>query len=262
VGCIHTTQGYDLNYAGIIFGHEISYDKTRNEIVILKDKYRDINGRQTESPEQLKQYIINIYKTMMLRGIKGTYLYACDPDLREYLSKFVPQFHSKDLSGIVKLLSANEVKPFVDAIPVYYIDSTLDDIDGALDSETMPWVKTSNNYPLTKEHFALKVTDDSMDKILPKGSYAVFRKRSEGIKDGSIVLIKQIETLSSGLMPGYSIKSFKRKQYRDGKGWDYDVITLKPFSSNDDHKDIILNEKNQSSFKIIGVFERLLSSDS
>jgi DUF2075 family protein len=37
VGCIHTTQGYDLNYTGVIFGNEISYDKEKDEIVILKD---------------------------------------------------------------------------------------------------------------------------------------------------------------------------------------------------------------------------------
>jgi DUF2075 family protein len=34
VGCIHTTQGYDLNYTGIIFGNEISYDKLNNQIII------------------------------------------------------------------------------------------------------------------------------------------------------------------------------------------------------------------------------------
>src|SRR5690606_3813826 len=74
VGCIHTTQGYDLNYAGIIFGNEISYNKEKNEIVIIKENYKDSTGRQADTLAQLKEYIVNIYKTMMLRGIKGTYL--------------------------------------------------------------------------------------------------------------------------------------------------------------------------------------------
>ena len=26
IGCVHTTQGYDLNYVAVIFGHEIDYD--------------------------------------------------------------------------------------------------------------------------------------------------------------------------------------------------------------------------------------------
>jgi len=77
VGCIHTTQGYDLNYAGVIFGEEITYDKTNKEIVILKENYYDQNGKQSiTDPTILKNFIINIYKTIMLRGIKGTYVYA------------------------------------------------------------------------------------------------------------------------------------------------------------------------------------------
>lgn len=67
VGCIHTTQGYDLNYSGIIFGNEISYDKDKNEIVIYSENYFDKNGKQSiKDPEELKAFIINIYKTILL----------------------------------------------------------------------------------------------------------------------------------------------------------------------------------------------------
>ncbi|MDD6978839.1 MAG: DUF2075 domain-containing protein, partial [Firmicutes bacterium] len=38
--------------------------------------------------EQLTQYLKNIYLTLMTRGIKGTYIYICDDDLREYLRKY------------------------------------------------------------------------------------------------------------------------------------------------------------------------------
>src|SRR5690606_24985470 len=47
VGCIHTTQGYDLNYTGVIFGKEIRYDKERGEIVIDESSYFDRNGKQS-----------------------------------------------------------------------------------------------------------------------------------------------------------------------------------------------------------------------
>jgi DUF2075 family protein len=90
VGCIHTTQGYDLNYTGIIFGNEISYDKLNNEIIIQKDNYHDKTGKNSISdPNELKTYIVNIYKTMMLRGIKGTYVYACNKDLQDYFKSFI-----------------------------------------------------------------------------------------------------------------------------------------------------------------------------
>jgi DUF2075 family protein/predicted GIY-YIG superfamily endonuclease len=95
VGCIHTTQGYDLNYTAIIFGHEISYDEERGRIVILPENYHDRNGKQgIADPEKLQEYIVNIYVTLMLRGIRGTFVYACDPALRRYFNRHVPRYSS------------------------------------------------------------------------------------------------------------------------------------------------------------------------
>jgi DUF2075 family protein len=90
VGCIHTTQGYDLNYAAIIFGHEIDYDHEKREITIDPDKYHDKNGKKSiDDPAQLKEYIVNIYQTLMTRGIRGTYVYACNPGLRDYFREYL-----------------------------------------------------------------------------------------------------------------------------------------------------------------------------
>jgi DUF2075 family protein/DNA replication protein DnaC len=86
VGCIHTVQGYDLNYTGVIIGPEIFYNKEIRKICVSPQKYKDINGKRSVSdPEELTRYVINIYKTLMTRGIKGTYVYIVDRDLREYI---------------------------------------------------------------------------------------------------------------------------------------------------------------------------------
>jgi len=85
VGCIHTIQGYDLNYAGVIIGPEISFNKRKQQIEIDRDRYFDANGkRSVTNDEELKRYIINIYKTLLTRGIRGTYVYIVDPELRDY----------------------------------------------------------------------------------------------------------------------------------------------------------------------------------
>lgn len=93
IGCIHTTQGYDLNYTAVIFGNEIRYNPDRNKIVIEKDNYFDRNGKVgIDDPDLLKNYIINIYKTLMYRGIKGTYVYVSDKHLREYFKKYIQSY--------------------------------------------------------------------------------------------------------------------------------------------------------------------------
>ena len=56
----------------------------------ITEKDKDKKGKQgIEDPALLKEYILNIYKTMMLRGIRGTYVYVCDEALRGYLGEFV-----------------------------------------------------------------------------------------------------------------------------------------------------------------------------
>ncbi|QOW10280.1 DUF2075 domain-containing protein [Kaistella flava (ex Peng et al. 2021)] len=90
MGCIHTTQGYDLNYSGVIFGNEIIFNKETNRIEIDKAKYFDKKGKQgIDNQNELHQYILNIYTTLMFRGIKGTYVYVCDDNLRKYFAKYI-----------------------------------------------------------------------------------------------------------------------------------------------------------------------------
>ena len=89
IGCIHTLQGYDLNYVGLIFGEEIDYDPVSNGITIDKSRFYDKKVKADVDESTLKRYIINSYKVMMSRGIKGCYVYACKPRLREYLGRFI-----------------------------------------------------------------------------------------------------------------------------------------------------------------------------
>lgn len=89
VGCIHSIQGYDLNYAFVILGNDIGYDKTTGKIIVHPENYYDKNGKRTAGYDELLEYITNVYYVLMTRGIKGTYLYVCDDDLREYLSQYI-----------------------------------------------------------------------------------------------------------------------------------------------------------------------------
>lgn len=88
IGCVHTTQGYDLNYVGVIFGREIEWDEEKNNFVIYPEKFFDKKVKEKSSPEKVKEHIINAYKVMMTRGIKGCYMYACNPGMKNFLKKW------------------------------------------------------------------------------------------------------------------------------------------------------------------------------
>ncbi|WP_049946278.1 DUF2075 domain-containing protein [Butyrivibrio sp. WCD2001] len=90
IGCIHSTQGIDMNYVGVILGKEIDYDKKSNEIKITREKFKDKMVKTgVKDDDVLKQYILNAYVTMMLRGIKGCYVYAYNKGLRDYLAGYI-----------------------------------------------------------------------------------------------------------------------------------------------------------------------------
>lgn len=93
VGSIHTVQGYDLNYAGVIIGGDLRYDEFRRQVVMDRDAYRDKKGkenlkklRRQTTDEDLLTLIRNIYGVLLTRGILGTYIYVCDPDLRAHFA--------------------------------------------------------------------------------------------------------------------------------------------------------------------------------
>lgn len=97
MGSIHTIQGYDLNYAGVVIGRDLRYDEEAGRIRFDRARYFDRNGKAnnkqlgiTYSDEQLLVYVRNIYTVLLTRGIRGTYVYVCDPALREYLRPYFP----------------------------------------------------------------------------------------------------------------------------------------------------------------------------
>ncbi|WP_206063267.1 DNA/RNA helicase domain-containing protein [Nocardioides sp. HDW12B] len=90
VGSIHTIQGYDLNYAGVIIGRDLRLDPVTNSLRFDRNHYFDKKGKQNNpgqrlSDDDLLEYVANIYSVLLTRGIRGTYLYVVDEHLREYM---------------------------------------------------------------------------------------------------------------------------------------------------------------------------------
>ena len=95
MGSIHTIQGYDLNYAGVVIGRDLRYDPSEQRIRFDRSQYYDRNGKAnnkqlglTYGDDELLEYVRNIYTVLLTRGILGTYIYVCDPALRAYLRSF------------------------------------------------------------------------------------------------------------------------------------------------------------------------------
>ncbi len=100
VGCIHSVQGYDLNYGFVIIGEDLKYDSSTNRVFVDPACYKDKYGKTNATPDELERYIKNIYYVLLSRGIKGTYIYVCNKALRNYIEKYISVFTKEDLRSI------------------------------------------------------------------------------------------------------------------------------------------------------------------
>lgn len=96
VGCIHTCQGLELDYVGVIIGPDLI---VRNGRVLTDGTKRASTDRSLRGitqdlrdgkPNALKladEIIKNTYRTLMTRGMKGCYIYCTDPETQEYFKE-------------------------------------------------------------------------------------------------------------------------------------------------------------------------------
>lgn len=256
VGCIHTTQGYDLNYAGVIFGNEITYNEKKDEIEIIEKNYFDKNGKQSiNKPDLLKAFIINIYKTILQRGIKGTYVYACDKALYKYLSKFIPKFKQGPEN---KILPKELVRPYVNAVPLYDLKAAAGKFNNLQKVDECDWITLPERYKPSEDLFACSVVGDSMNKVIPSGSICLFKKYSGGSRNGQIILAELIDFQDTDTGSSFIVKEYQSKKINNENGWRHQSIVLKPLSFDDTFKEIVLNENDIDNFKVIGIFECIL----
>lgn len=92
-GCIYTAQGFEFDYAGVIIGPDLKYDTVTKQIVTDKSASQDpvLRRTVTEATMTFDEYVRNIYRVLMSRGMKGCYLYIVDEPLRQYFKDLIAE---------------------------------------------------------------------------------------------------------------------------------------------------------------------------
>lgn len=262
IGCIHTTQGYDLNYVGLIFGPEIILNPQTNQIEILQENYYDTNGQNTITDiNVLKQYIINIYKTIMLRGILGCYLYVSDENLRNYFKKHIYSFN-ENISPIIDTAEAKEIKiiPFENSVPLYSLKVAAGEFKF---NESLPeekFILVPDGVKITQDHFACKIIGNSMNKIVQDGQIALFKRYTGGSRNGLMVIAEYYDHQDLDYGSCYTFKEYFSQKTVNEETWQHEKITLKPKSFDSSYQDIVIdpNAINEKTFSVIGIFDRVI----
>lgn len=251
MGCIHTVQGYDLNYAAIIFGEEITYDSDTGKIRVIKDNYHDSKGKQAiENEAELLEYIIKIYKTMMYRGIRGTFIYACDKDLNEYFKKHIPLYKPESK---LRILPYEDVKPYINSVPLVDIYAAAGEFSELqITDADFDWIELPTNVSAKKGYFVCQIIGESMNKKIENGSWCLFKENPVGSREGKIVLAKHYDIQDSDFGAGYTVKSYHSEKNISEESWSHESIILKPLSYDSSFEDIILSGDAINKLQIVG----------
>jgi DUF2075 family protein len=93
IGCIHTCQGLELDYVGVIVGPDLvvrdgclmTNPSGRSKMDRSIRGWKTLMRREPEQTrERLDRIIRNTYRTLMTRGMKGCYVFCTDPELRDH----------------------------------------------------------------------------------------------------------------------------------------------------------------------------------
>ncbi len=97
-GCIHTCQGLEFDYVGVIIGDDLRYEnghvitdytkraKTDKSLFGIQKLY---NNDPYEALDMSGRIIKNTYRTLMTRGMKGCYIYCTDKNLANYFKEIL-----------------------------------------------------------------------------------------------------------------------------------------------------------------------------
>lgn len=212
VGCIHTCQGLELDYVGVIIGPDMIFRDGR----IITDTSKRASSDQSvkgikkiiqedrDAGLKLGELIVkNTYRTLMTRGMKGCYVYCTDSALAAHLrSRLINQSPalaaapSPDLSpatprryGNFRLVSDEERSAGVPALPIVDLKIAASGFAGlqSMEDAAEQWVKPPDWVTLQKGMFVAQVINGSMmDRPVPSGSWCLFRAVSATGFEGKV----------------------------------------------------------------------------
>ena len=98
IGCIHTCQGLELDYVGVIIGPDLQLSGGHvitdvNERAKSDASIKGLKKMMKENPAEAtrrgREIVLNTYRTLLTRGMKGCYVYCTDKELANHLMSLI-----------------------------------------------------------------------------------------------------------------------------------------------------------------------------
>ncbi|RXK53654.1 DUF2075 domain-containing protein [Oleiharenicola lentus] len=277
IGCIHTCQGLELEYVGVIIGPDLVVRDGRIKTDPAKRSGQDssIKGfkkRLSENREAAEaatdEIIKNTYRTLMTRGQHGCFVYSADPETNAYLKAMASRKRSiatvepTAYPGLpLRILDGAAAKPFINAVPLYDLQVAAGAFSLEQSVGDCAWVELPDAFTPRKDLFVTRVVGESMNRRIPNGSWCLFKRTPAGSRDGKVVLVELLDRQDPESGGRYTVKVYRSQKQPTEDSWEHTKIILKPDSTNAGFNDIVLEPSETESFKTIGELVAVLGKD-
>jgi DUF2075 family protein len=199
VGCIHTCQGLELDYVGVLLGHDmvirkgkwIYYpDRRAKGDTSIRGYGKLLLNDRLQGERRIREVIQNTYRTLMTRGARGCFVYSVDPETNSFLKAAIGRAESVEpAAGLAVLptetaaalpfrtLGADEVKAAPNRVRYFpSIEAAAGAFSSKRSAEDVVWIQLPETYRTAEDMFVVKVVGESMNRVIPNGSWCLFRQ--------------------------------------------------------------------------------------
>lgn len=272
IGCIHTCQGLELDYIGVVIGPDLivrdgriltdGAKRSKNDASIKG--YKKLLKEDSEAARAKADLIIkNTYRTLMTRGMKGCYVYSVDPETNDYLLEHgvgslipdIPEPHptSQTAEFPFRIITSEERHTASNAVPLLDLKIAAGGFSPEQWHTECQWVVLPEGFAATEGFFIAQVVGESMNRRIPNGSWCLFRPPGGGSREGRIVLVqcKDIQDPDCGR---FTIKRYSSEKQETEDGWQHTRIILSPESDRPDYLPIVITDAETSDFQVLGEY--------
>jgi DUF2075 family protein len=270
VGCIHTCQGLELDYVGVIIGPDLVYRNGRIVTDATKRASTDqsVKGLKKMLKEDAKNaraladtIVKNTYRTLMTRGMKGCYVYCTDAPLAAYLrGRLRSAAQTADARAVDAAPAPAPKSPGCNVVPLRRVSNAeraagitaapvidLQFAAGAFSEPQMleegatDWVALPDWVRLQPGLFVAQVVGESMNRRIPNGAWCLFRANPAGTREGKVVVVQHRSIDDPETGGRYTIKLYTSEKVPADKGeYRHRRITLRPDSDQPGFEPIVL----------------------
>jgi len=278
VGCIHTCQGLELEYIGVIFGPD--FVVRDGEVITDAGKRSRMDASvygykklfkvdPARARARADEIIKNTYRTLMTRGQRGCFVYSVDKETNQYFKDVAAGVVAASVSAEVvpfdrlplRLLDDDEVRPYVNAVPVYDLRVAAGIFSHEQTVDDCQWVELPEPFVPKHGYFVARVVGESMNRRIPNGAWCLFKANPGGSRQGKVVLVQHRDIQDHENGGQFTVKVYDSEKREVDGTWEHSRIILRPDTTTAGYAPMVLETDQAVDLLVCGELVAVLGQD-